>query len=114
MIRRPPRSTLFPYTTLFRSGGTVADHAMLLEEGRHLGVAHGAVGGGSSGRNGCSSFGTGRRRRSGLGTSRRLHGGGSRCGGCGRRRHRGGGRRRGRREAEERESVGEGKSGDLG
>src|SRR3712207_8759453 len=27
MIRRPPRSTLFPYTTLFRSqGGEVADH----------------------------------------------------------------------------------------
>src|SRR3712207_9226387 len=25
MIRRPPRSTLFPYTTLFRSGG-VEDH----------------------------------------------------------------------------------------
>src|SRR3712207_7302479 len=27
MIRRPPRSTLFPYTTLFRSGGqpTVVD-----------------------------------------------------------------------------------------
>src|SRR3712207_8213052 len=25
MIRRPPRSTLFPYTTLFRSGG-VLDH----------------------------------------------------------------------------------------
>src|SRR2546422_6943369 len=24
MIRRPPRSTLFPYTTLFRSVGTVA------------------------------------------------------------------------------------------
>src|SRR3712207_8998840 len=24
MIRRPPRSTLFPYTTLFRSYGTVA------------------------------------------------------------------------------------------
>src|SRR3712207_8552310 len=23
MIRRPPRSTLFPYTTLFRSGGCV-------------------------------------------------------------------------------------------
>src|SRR3712207_8118792 len=23
MIRRPPRSTLFPYTTLFRSGDTV-------------------------------------------------------------------------------------------
>src|SRR5256885_9414837 len=24
MIRRPPRSTLFPYTTLFRSGGALA------------------------------------------------------------------------------------------
>src|SRR3712207_7407091 len=24
MIRRPPRSTLFPYTTLFRSGHTIA------------------------------------------------------------------------------------------
>src|SRR5438270_6585706 len=24
MIRRPPRSTLFPYTTLFRSGGEFA------------------------------------------------------------------------------------------
>src|SRR5689334_23756743 len=24
MIRRPPRSTLFPYTTLFRSTGTVS------------------------------------------------------------------------------------------
>src|SRR3712207_7928214 len=26
MIRRPPRSTLFPYTTLFRSTGQVADY----------------------------------------------------------------------------------------
>src|SRR2546429_5586585 len=25
MIRRPPRSTLFPYTTLFRSNGGAAD-----------------------------------------------------------------------------------------
>src|SRR3712207_8943522 len=25
MIRRPPRSTLLPYTTLFRSGGAVGD-----------------------------------------------------------------------------------------
>src|SRR3712207_8531099 len=25
MIRRPPRSTLFPYTTLFRSGGAARD-----------------------------------------------------------------------------------------
>src|SRR3712207_7088407 len=29
MIRRPPRSTLFPYTTLFRSGGfIVMSHAL--------------------------------------------------------------------------------------
>src|SRR5256885_9679043 len=28
MIRRPPRSTLFPYTTLFRSGKRVALRAM--------------------------------------------------------------------------------------
>src|SRR3712207_6967778 len=27
MIRRPPRSTLFPYTTLFRSGGEVEENA---------------------------------------------------------------------------------------
>src|SRR5690349_22939458 len=31
MIRRPPRSTLFPYTTLFRSHDAVAeDHGLLL------------------------------------------------------------------------------------
>src|SRR5258707_5791532 len=29
MIRRPPRSTLFPYTTLFRSGGGRWDGASL-------------------------------------------------------------------------------------
>src|SRR3712207_8889778 len=35
MIRRPPRSTLFPYTTLFRS--TVAAHARLAKvDGRRL------------------------------------------------------------------------------
>src|SRR3712207_7703052 len=28
MIRRPPRSTLFPYTTLFRSSGTLARGAL--------------------------------------------------------------------------------------
>src|SRR5256885_12759663 len=32
MIRRPPRSTLFPYTTLFRSGADVAR----LPEVRHV------------------------------------------------------------------------------
>src|SRR2546430_12694128 len=30
MIRRPPRSTLFPYTTLFRSADLDAVHARLL------------------------------------------------------------------------------------
>src|SRR4030095_6527320 len=31
MIRRPPRSTLFPYTTLFRSDGLAADLAHMCE-----------------------------------------------------------------------------------
>src|SRR3712207_7845552 len=55
MIRRPPRSTLFPYTTLFRSGGLggevhvarpvllVADQLLLAEDPQHR--AHGGVGG---------------------------------------------------------------------
>src|SRR5260221_9256063 len=29
MIRRPPRSTLFPYTTLFRSGKINLDHSLM-------------------------------------------------------------------------------------
>src|SRR3712207_8067471 len=32
MIRRPPRSTLFPYTTLFRSRGEVQDAAAVAED----------------------------------------------------------------------------------
>src|SRR2546430_17632944 len=32
MIRRPPRSTLFPYTTLFRSNGGMALRGELPEE----------------------------------------------------------------------------------
>src|SRR2546425_7946317 len=41
MIRRPPRSTLFPYTTLFRSGRTVvsqtiADRPVITKINRHL------------------------------------------------------------------------------
>src|SRR2546430_12076965 len=35
MIRRPPRSTLFPYTTLFRSGG--ARRRGAIRPHRHLG-----------------------------------------------------------------------------
>src|SRR3712207_6913824 len=41
MIRRPPRSTLFPYTTLFRSTGVVHRRGDELgagrREGQHLG-----------------------------------------------------------------------------
>src|SRR2546430_11206691 len=29
MIRRPPRSTLFPYTTLFRSANPIADNHLV-------------------------------------------------------------------------------------
>src|SRR3712207_8058844 len=36
MIRRPPRSTLFPYTTLFRSLGVLFDRA---RTGQLLGVS---------------------------------------------------------------------------
>src|SRR3989449_1046348 len=36
MIRRPPRSTLFPYTTLFRSGGVVLPRAGRVAWRRHL------------------------------------------------------------------------------
>src|SRR3712207_8879213 len=47
MIRRPPRSTLFPYTTLFRSGQELIDAGALLfrvvrrhQGGRLVGEAH--------------------------------------------------------------------------
>src|SRR3712207_9578356 len=33
MIRRPPRSTLFPYTTLFRSAGTSSRSSKLVHGG---------------------------------------------------------------------------------
>src|SRR3712207_7149112 len=48
MIRRPPRSTLFPYTTLFRSDGAMArllaaggaeEEAGGEQAGAHVGVA---------------------------------------------------------------------------
>src|SRR3712207_7656643 len=34
MIRRPPRSTLFPYTTLFRSRAPVGDAVAAVDEAR--------------------------------------------------------------------------------
>src|SRR2546430_8993352 len=36
MIRRPPRSTLFPYTTLFRSRGTAARSRARLRREVHV------------------------------------------------------------------------------
>src|SRR5256885_2741540 len=36
MIRRPPRSTLFPYTTLFRSGFHGASHKFIAERSAEL------------------------------------------------------------------------------
>src|SRR5256885_10378581 len=35
MIRRPPRSTLFPYTTLFRSRSASCDDGRLADDERH-------------------------------------------------------------------------------
>src|SRR2546427_7401047 len=40
MIRRPPRSTLFPYTTLFRSLGLERKSMVLTEEERKLTAYH--------------------------------------------------------------------------
>src|SRR2546426_4161533 len=44
MIRRPPRSTLFPYTTLFRSGAARIGHdqRLIVLEHRAEAVARGA------------------------------------------------------------------------
>src|SRR5690554_7042541 len=47
MIRRPPRSTLFPYTTLFRSRGVdldeLYDRIATRESPRFLGIFEGVV-----------------------------------------------------------------------
>src|SRR3712207_6862633 len=43
MIRRPPRSTLFPYTTLFRSQQRGLAAARAAEQGEELAAAHGEV-----------------------------------------------------------------------
>src|SRR2546430_17514432 len=43
MIRRPPRSTLFPYTTLFRSLG--GEEALVAHQAQHhVAPLHGALG----------------------------------------------------------------------
>src|SRR3712207_1935267 len=43
MIRRPPRSTLFPYTTLFRSAAALALVATALGQGKELVLARGEL-----------------------------------------------------------------------
>src|SRR5260370_1224970 len=54
MIRRPPRSTLFPYTTLFRSSdrqvGSVLAGADGIAEGQGAGAGTADIGGGAIGR----------------------------------------------------------------
>src|SRR2546426_8805454 len=44
MIRRPPRSTLFPYTTLFRSRPRLYPHSRTGRAARGHGVYHGRTG----------------------------------------------------------------------
>src|SRR5258708_20974852 len=44
MIRRPPRSTLFPYTTLFRSLLTDAPGNDLVDRRRHAGTGRFEIG----------------------------------------------------------------------
>src|SRR5437588_4215619 len=36
MLRRPPRSTLFPYTTLFRSDVVLAESRMCIDPNNHV------------------------------------------------------------------------------
>src|SRR3712207_9488300 len=43
MIRRPPRSTLFPYTTLFRSGLVQRDDVHVALDGDHRRAAEGPL-----------------------------------------------------------------------
>src|SRR2546425_9147010 len=43
MIRRPPRSTLFPYTTLFRSREKVTGRAVYVDDYALPGMLHGVT-----------------------------------------------------------------------
>src|SRR3712207_9345765 len=69
MIRRPPRSTLFPYTTLFRSDQVwpmleaaelAPGEAMQVGDGTGQGVLHGALDAGIAGLLGVELGGVGR------------------------------------------------------
>src|SRR3712207_8178520 len=50
MIRRPPRSTLFPYTTLFRSAHELVAEDVALHDRRHVAVVEVQVGAADRGR----------------------------------------------------------------
>src|SRR5258707_12009794 len=63
MIRRPPRSPLFPYTTLFRSQGNLAARVSISPEGKQPGVPGGSPNG-TPGANGGAGGGPGRDRKS--------------------------------------------------
>src|SRR5277367_7022480 len=43
MIRRPPRSTLFPYTTLFRSSSTICEFLIVSASSTVLPLIHSAA-----------------------------------------------------------------------
>src|SRR3712207_8781447 len=62
MIRRPPRSTLFPYTTLFRSGRRDDGLGRRLRARAHATTDGGPFGGGGRGRH--ARPGRGRDRKS--------------------------------------------------
>src|SRR3712207_8184691 len=70
MIRRPPRSTLFPYTTLFRSQAQAARIV-------RLAVADGSIIDGQGRRWGCGDCHRESGKRKKLGDSREQHGGDS-------------------------------------
>src|SRR3712207_8405441 len=54
MIRRPPRSTLFPYTTLFRSIGYFPPGEVIVARGRPSDSLHVVIKGSVEGRDGRS------------------------------------------------------------
>src|SRR2546430_13415346 len=67
MIRRPPRSTLFPYTTLFRSCRVQSRPVADLQD--HEGAAGPGQGGGTDSQGGCRAIGRSRGQAGGEGGS---------------------------------------------
>src|SRR3712207_8120630 len=57
MIRRPPRSTLFPYTTLFRSECCAQNRLPLFRSGRRCRIRDAASLSGGQNRTGCAREG---------------------------------------------------------